>query len=92
MKSDVEAPRLSNRELCEESPTRSQIKSQKLDGHVVEVAQRSDAVSDNILLPLINPMLLMTIFRMVWCAISHMNSIGSWWFFGKSTFRVLPMP
>ena len=62
MKSDVEAPRLSNRELCEESPTRSQIKSHKLDSHVAEVAQRPDAVSDNILLPLINPMLLMTMF------------------------------
>lgn len=78
MKSDVDAPRLSNRELREESPTRSQIKSQNLDDHVAEVAQRPDAVSDNILLPLINPMLLMTVFPMVWCAISHMNSIGSW--------------
>ncbi|XP_062022334.1 protein ANTI-SILENCING 1 [Rosa rugosa] len=43
MKSDVKAPRLSNRELREQSSTQSQNKSQKLDGQVVEVTQRPGA-------------------------------------------------
>ncbi|XP_004291217.1 PREDICTED: uncharacterized protein LOC101313862 [Fragaria vesca subsp. vesca] len=40
MKSDVKAPRLSNREMGEQSTTQSLIKSGKFDGQVVEVTQR----------------------------------------------------
>lgn len=65
MKSDVKAPRLSNREMGEQSTTQSLIKSGKFDGQVVEVTQRPGTVSDTFVCLLLFQCFLLTLFQTV---------------------------